>query len=376
MRWRVALWATLVLAAALPQIALPGDRAASASGDPHAGRRMAATRYEMQGLLEKAVAEYIKILAQDPDDPHARERAKALVEIQMPLWLPEEAETAAPFDHEAVVFEFPPNGTDPAAQKALYRLLITRGAFSAQEGARWDEVHEKGFALIDYAYVWHPVKRRYEVRVAAHWEEQGQTQLAHDALSAAAAFYCLVKERLGFDPTGRWGDPIDLWLTSKGEPGARAQGRSIYIYTAHTPRVPGEWLREIAHEYGHVSFPGLGGFEDTDDPWVDGHLAEVLLAKWLTADGVPAWMPWSMPDWEAAARQERERLLGLAGEAGIDTSRLSGKDEAARDYLLGLAVRLEAEQGPEGLAAVLRKCARGSAERFVRAAKESGVAGE
>ncbi len=372
MRRRAAAWVTLVLAATLSQIALPTHCAASR--DPHAGRRMAASRYEMLGLVEKAVAEYIKILARAPDDAQARERVKALVEIQMPLWLPEEADMAAPFDHEAVVFELAPNGTDPAGPKARYRLLITRGAFAAQEGSRWDKVHEKGFALIDYAYVWHPVKKRYEVRVAAHWEEEGQTTLAEKALSATAAFYCLVKERLGFDPTGRWGDPIDLWLTNKGEPGARAQSRSIYLYAVDTPREPGEWLREIGHEYGHVSFPGLGGFEDTDDPWVDGHLAEVLLPKWLTADGVPSWMPWSVPDWETGARRERERLLALAGEAGIDTSRLIAKDEAARDYLLGLAVRLEAEQGPEGLAAVLTKCARGTADRFVRAAKESGVA--
>jgi len=368
---------------------------------------MMASRYEMHGLVEKAVAEYLKILASDPGDPQAKARAMALISVQMPTWLPQEAEGVFPFAHEVVVLggkgdggrrqaatapkapaeqgvaggELLPNRGGrrqaPAereeAAPAGHRALVTSGSFSAREGERWDELHEKGFRRIDYAYVLQPVKNRYELRVAVHWETDDQAEVALRALRATLAFYCLAKEQLGFDPTGKWGDPIDVWVTSKGQPGARAQGRSIYLYAAQTERTPGEWLREVGHEYGHVCLPGIGGFKDTDDEWADGHISELLFPKWLTAGGVPGWMPWSVEEWEGEARPERERLMGLARGRPPTEALLKGTDEVAREYLLGMVLVVEDEGGPEALAKALAKCAQGTAEKFVQAAREVGV---
>ena len=91
------VWATALLAA----LSLSCGRAEAA--DRYAGRRMMASRYEMHGLLDKAVAEYLKILASDPTDPQARVRAEALISQEMPTWLPQEAEGVFPFAHEVVV---------------------------------------------------------------------------------------------------------------------------------------------------------------------------------------------------------------------------------------------------------------------------------
>jgi hypothetical protein len=358
--------ATLALSVAL----LCGRVGPAVAADPYATRRMMASRYEIHGLVEKAVAEYLKILAEDPDDPQARQRVNALVAAQMPTWLPKEAESAAPFPHEAIELKFDAIGEGAQGE---YHLLLTRGAFAAQEGQRWDELHEKGFALIDYAYLWHPVKQRYEVRVAAHWEDSSQTELAQAALRAVAVFHCLAREYLGFDPTGRWGDPVDIWVTQKGEPGARAQGRSIYLYASQTPRPPGEWLREVAHEYGHVSFPGLGGFEDTDDPWVDGHLAELLFPKWLASCGTPEWLPWDVEAWTSEAAQRRALLLSTFRSAGPDGALLEGKDAAARDHFLGLVLEVEDRVGPQTFGEVLKKCPQGTVQHFMTAAEATGV---
>lgn len=98
MRRGVFVWATALLAA----LSLLCGRAEAA--DRHAGRRMMASRYEMHGLLDKAVAEYLKILASDPDDPQAKARAVALISMEMPTWLPQEAEGVFPFAHEVVEF--------------------------------------------------------------------------------------------------------------------------------------------------------------------------------------------------------------------------------------------------------------------------------
>ena len=379
-----------VLAAAALAVALPFSVCWGQMPDQADVHRMAAIQYEIPGLVDEAVAEWIKVLALSPQDAEARARVDALVKKQMPRWLPEEAETAAPFKCEVLRWSWheqgspatagghPPRnglGKIPALQGA--RFLVTAVDFAAREGERWDELHERGFAHTDYGYVWTETMRRYEARVVVHWEEPSQNELAQKALRATLVFYTLAREQLGFDPTRPWGDPVDIWVTSKGEPGARAQGRSIYLYAAKTERPPGEWLREIAHEYGHVSFPGIGGFTETSDPWADGELAELLFAKWLGA-GAPEWMPWSVTEWEADATEERGRLMGMWGEeevarVGQDrgsaerVGRLAGADEKAKDAFLGLALRVEDARGPRYLGEVLKKCPRGTAAQFVRA---------
>jgi hypothetical protein len=184
--------------------------------------------------------------------------------------------------------------------------------------------------------------------------------------------YCTARSVLEVDPTQPWADPVDLWLMDAGEPGAFTAGRSIYLYSVKTPRSPGEWLRELAHEYGHVSLPGIGGFVDTDDPWVDGHLGELLLPKWVEARGVADRMPWPSDGWVGDAATERTRLLAGAHQIGADEKILEGGGADARDYFLGLALHVESVAGPELLGAALRRCPGGTASQFVAAASRLG----
>lgn len=375
---------TLLVAAAL-SVALPFSVSPGQSQDQITIHRMAAQQYEIPGLLEEAVAEWIKLLALSPQDAQARSRVDALVKKQMPRWLPEEAERAAPFTCEVLKWTLPAGQAGLGTPVPQQRFLLTAVDFAAREGERWDELHEAGFPHIDYGYAWSANKRRYEARVVAHWEEPAQAALAHDALKAALICHILAREQFGFDPTRPWGDPVDIWITNEGEPGARAQGRSIYLYSAKTERAPGEWLREIAHEYGHVCMPGIGGFTTTDDAWADGHLAELLFAKWLAAGGAPDWLPWSATDWEAEAKGERSRLMGpwsedevkgMIGKVSPVPPALSGNDAKARDAFLGLALRVEEMEGPRFLGDVLGKRPRGTAAGFVSAlGKQRGASG-
>ena len=73
-----------------------------------------------------------------------------------------------------------------------------------------------------------------------------------------------------------------------------------------------------------------------------------------------------MGEWEARAR--REALMAAAAGA-VDEERLKGTDEEARDYFLGLALRVEEEMGPRFLGEALRRCARGTAGEFVESAR-------
>ena len=334
------------------------------------GRRLLAARYEARGFVEEAVAQHLAVLVRAPGDESAGERVRCLVAERMPAWLPGEGVEALPFAHDELGLELA--CAEGQGERTGYRLLVSREGFAAREGERQDPAHEWRFARIDYGYVWEPRAGRWVMRLRAHWEEGGESDLAGAALRTALALYCTVREYLELDPTRPWEEPVDIWLARSGAAGGRAVGSNIYLYSMGTPRPGSEWFREVAHEYGHVALPGIGGFTETDDAWADGHLGELLFGKWLAAARVPEWLPWPVAEWEREAAVERARLMAGA-EGEVEAARLEGLDEEARDYFLGLALRVEEERGPRFLGEALRRCARGRPEDFAAAA---GLLGE
>lgn len=59
---------------------------------------------------------------------------------------------------------------------------------------------------------------------------------------------------------------------------------TIYIYDMPSFTDPVEMAREVAHEYGHATWPPVGGFKDPEE-WADGYLAEKVFLRWLR-DGI------------------------------------------------------------------------------------------
>ncbi len=348
------------------------ERRLAAHPDDPGARRALAQAYAQRGLVEEAVAQYLALLSRDPNDADAGEKVKALVAERMPIWLPREVEQAPPFPLQVFELTLP----DPAGAGAEVprRLLVTQAGLPAGEGYRTDRLHKWAFPSVEYGYAWDPKAERlpgqgWVMKGRAHWARPADQDLAQSALKAFLALWCVASEYLQRDPTRPWGQPIDLWLTERGEPGARAVGRDVYLYATNTPRPPEEWWRELAHEYGHVALPGIGGFTDTDDPWADGELGEVLFTKWLAAGKSPERLPWSVEAAEKIAAPRRRALI--AGAAGpVDTTRLNGTDGKAKDYFLGLALRAEAAAGPRFLGEALAKCPRGNAARFVAAVEK------
>src|SRR5205807_32206 len=73
---------------------------------------------------------------------------------------------------------------------------------------------------------------------------------------------------------------VDVWLMRDGLPGAEEAGNDIYLYAIGQDRAPAEWLREIAHEYSHLTLPVVGPFT-SPERWGNGYLGERLLMQWL-----------------------------------------------------------------------------------------------
>jgi hypothetical protein len=273
----------------------------------------------------------------------------------MPVWLPVMAAKVEPFPLETVQLDLP--GDDD------YAFLLTTEGLAAHQGERVDRLRGWSFPRVAYGYVWERAARRWQMRVRVHYPES-QAALAQAALKTTLALYGTVRGTIGLDPTKGKG-PLDVWLCERGPPGAFSAGTSLYLHAVGTQRDAPEWLREVAHEYGHAALPGLGGFTKTDDAWADGELGELLFVKWLAA-AKAEWLPWPVAAAEAAARVRRDELIARAPKPNAKL--LAGLDAKARDHFLGLALRVEAKGGPKLLADVLARCPRGSATRFAREA--------
>jgi hypothetical protein len=331
--------------------------------DLEAHRRLAQA-YGASGFVEEASEQYLALLSREADDSDAKSALAALLKTRMPSWLPATMAQVRPFPVETAKLTLSALAPSGAATD---RELLWTASCDAHEGERADPLHHWSFSRIAYGYVWDPKARRWQMRVRAHHTEAAG--IVQASLKTMLALYAVVQANTGLDPTGSWKTPLDLWLAEKGNPGAHSAGRSLYLYSLHTPRAPEEWLRELAHEYGHTALPGLGGFTKTEDPWADGELGELLFVKWLAAAG-PDWLPWSVKAAEDIARPRRERLMaGVVGDP--DPARLRGRDTKARDYFLGLALRVEATDGPRRLTELLTRCPRGTAPQFLAALQRS-----
>jgi hypothetical protein len=328
--------------------------------DPGARLRLA-DAYELRGFVEEAVAQYLAALKLDRDDEQASSRLTRLVQRQMPAWLPAGAE--APFARAALHLSESEEAGPP-------RLLLTT-AVAAPEDGRRDHLHGWLYPWVVYGYLWDEPQQRWLLTARAHYATDGE--LAQASLQTVLTLSWIVPRRLRMPPA-RGTRPLDIWLAEQGEPGARTVGRDIFVYGIGVDRTPEEWLREVAHEFGHAALPGLGGFTKTDDPWADGEVGELLFVKWLAA-ARPEQFPWPIPTAEALARPTRDRLMARARKP--DPKLLTGAGAAARDHLVGLVLRVDAAAGPQFLGEVLSRCPHGSATQFVRAAerlaKERGV---
>jgi hypothetical protein len=87
------------------------------------------------------------------------------------------------------------------------------------------------------------------------------------------------------------GGKVDVYLCQGGPSGGEQRlagdfdddGRPvtanvILVYDVGSLTDKVEWLREVAHEYGHASLPAVGGYREPED-WANGYLGEKLYLK-------------------------------------------------------------------------------------------------
>lgn len=121
----------------------------------------------------------------------------------------------------------------------------------------------------------------------------------------------------------------------------------IMFWKAGMKRSEGEWFRELAHEYGHVSLPAFGGFRPPLEPYANGLLGETLGMMWAAQN--PSLLSLdaktdSNADFLLHVRQQAvpARLAFVSGDP--NAVRLSGSATDLK-FLQGLAVTVERAYG-------------------------------
>jgi hypothetical protein len=142
----------------------------------------------------------------------------------------------------------------------------------------------------------------------------------------------------------------------------------VMFYRMGEARSEGEWLRQLAHEYGHVVLPPFDGFEPPLEPFGNGKLGETLALLWAAQLPIAQMLPpnLSSSDEDGArltaqldgyVTREIAPALQLWNTSGPQSPlRHSGASDGLR-YLRGLAVYVERVYGAHVLGAALQKVA-------------------
>ena len=122
---------------------------------------------------------------------------------------------------------------------------------------------------------------------------------------------------------------------------------TIYIYDLPSFTDPVEMAREVAHEYGHATWPHFGGFTQPEE-WAEGYLSEKVFLQWLrnamarnelTSDDALGATKAGLDKWIAANVDP----LIVAGAQVLPTSeRLADPSATGMNAFLGLALYINA----------------------------------
>lgn len=161
-----------------------------------------------------------------------------------------------------------------------------------------------------------------------------------------------------------------MWLTESGPTGAEQYEDDVFIYDVARDRQPIEWLREVAHEWGHFALPRMGRFTEPE-PYASGVLGEALLLQMIADEaGLVTGAAWPAERAQAAVNglwgggpvaladflaQTRTDTLDLWLARGPNSELAAGLGEESFRYLVGALLWIEAAHGHELLRSTLLK---------------------
>jgi hypothetical protein len=231
-----------------------------------------------------------------------------------------------------------PTGT---VGSSSFTVVVPEGTLSSP-----DADPKYGWKYTRRAAVYIASSRRYTL----HYQNGEDAAIAARVADLLGRLHCAA---VGFAPRSTAPPEVHVWLPRAGRAGGEQFRDSIYLFAVQVPRSDGEWVREVAHELGHLLLPSLARYDDPE-PMENGYLGERLLPKWLFDRGIRS-------VWDGRVRLAeylRQRAAPLRTaflKAGPGSPLRTDRGPAGMDYAIGLILTLEAQHGPELLARVIAR---------------------
>ena len=146
--------------------------------------------------------------------------------------------------------------------------------------------------------------------------------------------------------------PFDVWLCRTGDAGGEQWRDNLYLYDLDRKRSSIEWIREIVHEYSHLAFPAIGGFEEPEY-WANGYLGERLIVRWIERrkDG-PQLVESLWGTFSGAANFNKLLIapaLKLYTQTGPSVAWINRKDADGMRYFIGQVLTMDDKYGGRAL---------------------------
>jgi len=262
---------------------------------------------EALGDPPAALTAYGKALATAPGDDYSTQRVRAVCRGGLPLELPagqrdplfsvlgEAPLRVRELEVDTGRVRFPPG--DPLTRRAFH----TTGILFAPPAMTRDPSHRKASTLpedltfnrVCYGYALEPAGATWRLRFRVHYVSEFLAGSAYQTLAEGTCdlflrLYWLGQDGIGVETRFAPDGVVDVWLLPKGEPGGEHSPQyteDLFFYGIEVARPGLEWIREVAHEYGHHVIPPVDGYSGIAEPWATGTQGERLFLTWLSELG-------------------------------------------------------------------------------------------
>lgn len=314
---------------------------------------------------------YGKGLMYVPDSTAIRARVRALLAYHYPQVLGEYGVLALPGNPTTFAYQY----TDPrlpSEKRGERHALMTMAAQPATRLYTCDPKYGYGFdqgkdsryqhwafdhMLVGYDF--DEAQQRWRLRCRVMWQtvpdlEAERLGLAQHVTRTLLQLQDMARSYMGYAPRFTADGVVNVWLAEEGEAGGEAYNENIYLEQVGVARPAAEWLREVAHEFGHQVFPAVGGYADPE--WgANGRMGERIFLRWLAANrGMDDEHPWlRQTDFVAVKRDRVDALIRRFAANGPQHPITNGVNAEGMDAFVGMALYLESVRGDQVLATIL-----------------------
>lgn len=344
--------------------------------------------YELEGRTLQALASYGRLLELRPDDEYGRERITHLFfagEFPRRLRL-----DLLQFSPVSFVVDQCRVASDSGSGELGLRIAYTSGVIFPEGMKESGEpisvripsaggqgvVGSARFNRTCCGFIAVPEGEELRMAVMVHYPSPLLSETGADYAPLAEQIAHLVL-RMHCYSRGAYGLPqttedqvVRVLMCESGPTGAEQYENDIFLYDIGRERKPAEWLRQIAHEWGHYALPRMARFTAPEGD-AAGVLGEVLFLQLLANEAaLVAGEPWPSDRTRAAIDglwgngdvalddqivSLRERCLDLWLREGPNSELAAGLGEESFYYLVGAMAWIDAAHGHQMLRSTLLK---------------------